>query len=249
MDTITPIQTIYNGYRFRSRLEARWAVFFDAIGMKYEYEPEGYDLGDGVRYLPDFYLPEVHCFAEVKANEPTEAELDKMRRLVLLTEDNEEPIGFASYLFSTIKGIFLIGIPDYGSNNQIIEMIRANEYNNISEKYKKYIETTIDNCDVDMFIYIASNDIFKGCDFSPCIDALKKKIQEREKEENDGEAEYLLAHLELGLEINKIKRNSIRSRRVGISRYEAFWNFPTRTGCIKARQARFEHGETPVPGK
>ena len=54
MRDIKPIETYYNGYRFRSRLEARWAVFFDALGVKYEYEPEGFDLGDGLYYLPDF---------------------------------------------------------------------------------------------------------------------------------------------------------------------------------------------------
>lgn len=41
------IQTEYKGYLFRSRLEARWAVFFDACGIAWEYEPEGYDLGNG----------------------------------------------------------------------------------------------------------------------------------------------------------------------------------------------------------
>ena len=48
------IETMYNGYRFRSRLEARWAVFFDALGVKYEYEPEGFLLPSGKCYLPDF---------------------------------------------------------------------------------------------------------------------------------------------------------------------------------------------------
>lgn len=48
------IETRYAGYRFRSRLEARWAVFFQTLGLKWEYEPEGFDLGFGVRYLPDF---------------------------------------------------------------------------------------------------------------------------------------------------------------------------------------------------
>lgn len=52
--TIKAIQTKYKGYHFRSRLEARWAVFFDACGYTWEYEPEGFDLGDGVYYLPDF---------------------------------------------------------------------------------------------------------------------------------------------------------------------------------------------------
>lgn len=54
------IQTEYKGYKFRSRLEARWAVFFDACGVNWEYEPEGYYLGDGLCYLPDFLLHNVH---------------------------------------------------------------------------------------------------------------------------------------------------------------------------------------------
>lgn len=53
---IKPIQTRYKGYHFRSRLEARWAVFFDALGIEWEYEPEGFELPDGTRYLPDFCL-------------------------------------------------------------------------------------------------------------------------------------------------------------------------------------------------
>ena len=56
MSDIKPIQTEYKGYKFRSRLEARWAVFFDACGVDWEYEPEGYDLGDGIYYLPDFLI-------------------------------------------------------------------------------------------------------------------------------------------------------------------------------------------------
>lgn len=54
--TIKPIETIYHGRKFRSRLEARWAVFFDAIGADWEYEPEGYQLSGGTYYLPDFLI-------------------------------------------------------------------------------------------------------------------------------------------------------------------------------------------------
>lgn len=71
------IQTHYNGYHFRSRLEARWAVFFDALGVRYEYEPEGYELSNGLRYLPDFYLPEQDVFIEVKAGKPGDLECKK----------------------------------------------------------------------------------------------------------------------------------------------------------------------------
>lgn len=66
MADYSPIETRYNGYRFRSRLEARWAVFFDAMGITYEYEPEGLKIKDGKYYLPDFYLPQLHCYFEVK---------------------------------------------------------------------------------------------------------------------------------------------------------------------------------------
>ena len=53
------IETEYKGYRFRSRLEARWAVFFDACGVRWEYEPEGYELNNGQQYLPYFLLHDV----------------------------------------------------------------------------------------------------------------------------------------------------------------------------------------------
>ncbi len=59
------IPTTYNGIRYRSKLEADWARFFDRHRMKYAYESEGFDL-NGLWYLPDFYLPEIKTFVEVK---------------------------------------------------------------------------------------------------------------------------------------------------------------------------------------
>jgi hypothetical protein len=53
------IETVYDGYRFRSRLEARWAVFFCHLGVRYQYEPEGFEWPKIGRYLPDFYLPSI----------------------------------------------------------------------------------------------------------------------------------------------------------------------------------------------
>ena len=63
---IKAIETVYKGYRFRSRLEARWAVFFDALGVKWEYEKEGFDLGEAGWYLPDFWLPGLNLWFEIK---------------------------------------------------------------------------------------------------------------------------------------------------------------------------------------
>jgi hypothetical protein len=74
------IETEYNGRLYRSRIEARWAVFFDTLGIEHEYEKEGYDL-DGLWYLPDFWLPSLKLWVEIKGDVPTEQELEKASRL------------------------------------------------------------------------------------------------------------------------------------------------------------------------
>lgn len=73
--TIQAIETAYAGCRFRSRLEARWAVFFNALDFKWEYEPQGFQVSWRLRlddekfnYLPDFWLPEFNLWAEVKGH-------------------------------------------------------------------------------------------------------------------------------------------------------------------------------------
>lgn len=83
MSDIKAIETRYRGYRFRSRLEARWAVFFDAMKIEWEYEPEGYPTDEG-GYLPDFRLFG-GLFAEVKAAVRLEESMPKMVAFVLGT--------------------------------------------------------------------------------------------------------------------------------------------------------------------
>lgn len=68
------IETQYAGCRFRSRLEARWAVFFDALGIEWHYEPEGFETAYG-RYLPDFWLPESKAWIEIKGGKPTKRDV------------------------------------------------------------------------------------------------------------------------------------------------------------------------------
>jgi hypothetical protein len=113
-------ETHYNGYRFRSRLEARWAVFFDALDIKYEYEKEGFDLSyllspeygwtDGgapgeerqamynnwrsvlgsvhANYLPDFWIPHLNTWIEIKGPKPTEAEEALAQMLAFATDQD-----------------------------------------------------------------------------------------------------------------------------------------------------------------
>ena len=87
MSDLKPIETRYKGYRFRSRLEARWAVFFDGLGVEWEYEKEGYDLGEAGWYLPDFWLEKLKTWVEVKANvDDDEAFKDALRKAAALRD-------------------------------------------------------------------------------------------------------------------------------------------------------------------
>jgi hypothetical protein len=78
------LETQYNGFRFRSRMEARWAVFMDALSVPFHYEPEAYDL-DGLFYLPDFYLPVQGVFMEVKSPEADPVDWKKAEQLARFT--------------------------------------------------------------------------------------------------------------------------------------------------------------------
>lgn len=104
------IETAYSGYRFRSRLEARWAIYFDALGVVWEYENEGYDLPSGP-YLPDFWLPQVGMFGEVKSGALSTAEMTRATELVRAT-------GYPVLL--------LVGVPDY-RQYMIVHMASADE--------------------------------------------------------------------------------------------------------------------------
>lgn len=80
---IKAIETHWKGYRFRSRLEARWAVFFETLGVDWQYEPEGFKTSEGP-YLPDFFLPNVRkgLWVEIKPNVKDNAEETAERKLL-----------------------------------------------------------------------------------------------------------------------------------------------------------------------
>ena len=90
---IEAIETHYNGFHFRSRAEARYAIFFDLLGIQYEYEPEKFDLPSG-RYIPDFRLsglwPYGPIYFEVKGGEPSADEISKPRELSHRRFDSRE---------------------------------------------------------------------------------------------------------------------------------------------------------------
>lgn len=125
MTAIKAIETQYKGYRFRSRLEARWAVCFDAWNEPYEYEPEGFDIklenGETIYYLPDFKLTNHkhgQLWLDIKPNrELLQDEIEKAvafslashEALILLCGDPwYETIG---YEFGCRGGEYYAGLP------------------------------------------------------------------------------------------------------------------------------------------
>ena len=86
--TIKAIETRYAGCRFRSRTEARWGVALDHLGITWEYEAQGFQLTSGARYLPDFRLPELNLFLEIKGTDPSAKDLSKVREFAVAAKEN-----------------------------------------------------------------------------------------------------------------------------------------------------------------
>jgi hypothetical protein len=211
MKTIQAIQTHYNGYHFRSRLEARWAVFFDALGIEYKYEPQGFtkDTADGVfHYLPDFYLPKQSLWVEVKGV-MTNEEACKLGEFL----DWGCPLPDFDYSFRGTKGGFVV-LGDIPNPENLVfhKMIRHDK--GLCSNYFMFTSRgalkIVDEEYVDILGFFTpskvSPDYFQGF---------------------DADSKYL------------------DPSPVIIKSY-SYWE-KVKNAYLKARQARFEHGETPTP--
>ncbi len=79
------IPTTYNGIEFRSKLEAKYARAFDLLGIVWEYEGHGFQFDDGTFYCPDFYMPEIDTYFEVKGSMDESSE----HKLLMLAREHE----------------------------------------------------------------------------------------------------------------------------------------------------------------
>lgn len=104
-----PIPTWYSGVLYRSRLEARYATFFDALGIVFEYETQGFDV-DGIWYLPDFMLPAAGgiIWAEVKPS--WDADPEGVQKFRHFTAVRPQPSMAA----------LLVGIPSTGPGHVVV---------------------------------------------------------------------------------------------------------------------------------
>lgn len=165
---IKSIDTLYNGNYFRSRMEARWAVFFDEAGIKYQYEPEGFDLGNGLKYLPDFYLPDFSCYAEVKPQEYLYTNEDEIikhpdyKRWDLFSKEHPLILLFGN---PHLRPIFKMPLADEGWNSTVI--------------FRK--ETDYRNGEIDIYwrfwIAPSGTDDYQSCFYEPLAIATFKRFE------------------------------------------------------------------------
>lgn len=80
--TIPPIPTVHDGTRYRSKLEARWAVWFEAMSLRFSYQPSVHLLANRTIYEPDFRLSDFGLWVEIKPFYDV-AFMERTRRLAL----------------------------------------------------------------------------------------------------------------------------------------------------------------------
>lgn len=118
----------YNGIQYRSRLEAKWAAFFEFIGWKYDYEPVEFELKG---WMPDFYISNLQLLIEVKPySQWSEEVLNKIKphastlRCGIIAEDiySDESSYYLGKEFNQGEGLILIDItiPYKGNYNKYV---------------------------------------------------------------------------------------------------------------------------------
>lgn len=157
---IQPIPTRWAGCHFRSRLEARWAVFFQTMKIDWEYEPEGFRV-NGVPYLIDFRLrlPNwKNLWVEVKPN-PSPDEVQKL--VGFINSERDDGLSGAT---------FLTQIPnpdDYPQNQDMgfdIYFPSEDEYEPHLDNYYQF--TACSRCGVVGFTFCDRTDYLK-CNCNP----------------------------------------------------------------------------------
>lgn len=245
MSEITAIPTRYAGCLFRSRLEARWAVFFDAMGYVWEYEPQGYVI-DGRGYLPDFRINDF-LWLEVKGSEDA---LDKelmfnagkaLKQLVVLG-----PIPHATVATNRVLGWLDIGLAAQdGMTAAQWEAGRARR-EELARKRRERDRRDETGMDFDALMALAHE--VGGCGGAP-FDRLGTTTWGMC---SNTHPEWLWGHTN----VRAFGKSSLAVGFVdGVKRYADSWLTPLPdTGCpadravvqayTAARSARFEHGQS-----
>lgn len=210
---IRAIETVYKGYRFRSRLEARWAVCFDVLDLPWQYEIEGFSLPSGP-YLPDFWLPDNAAWLEVKPGTPTEMERQRAGELAAYTDCK----------FVTI----LAGSPWVGENT-------VYAYTGLlPRRFDRYVELAMRDEQFGVIAAIAQ--FYKGYYWKDAIERLKSLASGDTEEDKAFLAWVDRQFADIGAE-------KPYSERTLTGFENAFDAALVAEAYAAARAARFEHGE------
>lgn len=241
---IKAIDTQYKGYRFRSRLEARWAVFFDAIGLTWEYEKEGYELGDELgRYLCDFWFPEINFWVEIKGSMPTEIEHKRAQALAIGTQrpvailagdiggTNDEE-GFWS---PTYNAFIHFGTP---------RLFGRNIHNNSSECWIVCDFINLDMWRLAQFVLSQGKTLGPVSNTESLVDSIISADKQYYLERyGSPHPKYPFGMMIENAQI--IEAQGGRFQRIQFSEQEIAPGEQVIRAFSLARQSRFEHGETP----
>lgn len=130
-------ETIYNGIKFRSRLEAKWACFFDLVGWDWQYEPSEIN-----GYNPDFIIK-----TKSKAYE-TNFIIVEIKPSIYLTNKEMESI-LNKYKNIDAHILMLSDMPFWINNNLLVigygSQFLGNENN--ANNHKNYYEIQMKSVD------------------------------------------------------------------------------------------------------
>lgn len=134
---IKPIPTFFDGVMFRSKLEARWAYFFNLCKIKWQYELEGYEFDD-IKYLPDFYLPETKILIEIKPNLNFAKEEVTFNKLSNFSKSTKER--FLIFVDTPIKAKYytLKAVSDIVNNQPVLSEIKLAWILNNKNQYQPH---------------------------------------------------------------------------------------------------------------
>jgi len=139
-NNLKPIETKYKGYKFRSRLEARWAVFFEGMGLDWTYEPEGFQLPSGTWYLPDFFVKghitgeDYYYEIKPRGSKPC-LKVEEFNNIKHIFQLNGDPVDVVNTLCPRCKLICLNNGDEYQSTYRIVYGKHDRRFNTLEFSY------------------------------------------------------------------------------------------------------------------
>jgi hypothetical protein len=82
------LEVDYRGVTFRSTWEVAFAKKLDDLNVDWEYEIRTFKISNGKRYTPDFYLPKLKLWVEVKPKAYQPQNLFKLKSVKKQTEES-----------------------------------------------------------------------------------------------------------------------------------------------------------------